>query len=1200
MAKDRIIEVLGEDELRLPQLLRRALSANDRVKYLLTLLQTARAAADGAEEAPDLHEERVDSGVERPLLDRVVASSEAAGGDRYRIPEAGDIARQALGEVDTMLAPLHASGSPAAAELAERLASVTAALTLEGDLISGADIARLTQAGRDDSLHLVVMSAHRQLNELAERLATETIDGAHAHGLERDDRTLVRAFMAGVHETDRLRFEHPGLGTTATRLRDALVIQNDIGETDAHVVVVRIVGHRVTITYTDVHLERLVFFQRLFAAWEVDWEDTRSRSDESMEDGFFHMALGRLDADEGSLEAFLHFLGSRLVFMIDWNRARKRLRGLVGKRAAIQLLEWSAGEGYGHRAFLIAGGDRLVYDALEFAGGRAARPGDNLRDALGSAGARAYLHEVLRICSEGMLANRPVSLIQDEVRTELIGYLRSAREQLLELVVRHGELVVEIGESTRDVLELSWGPDGEARAATAARRARDWEREADDVVSELRATAERIDDAAALLDLVEASDDAADSLEEAAFYLTLLGPARPSTLVEERLRRMCALVVTSARIHLRALQLAGDVQQEGTRQEIDAFLEAAHGVVSLERDVDDAQRDVHAALVGDRGEATELFVLVEATRGLEEAADALMHSAQLLRDQVLGRVMRVERPASRPRPAVEHPAPPLELAGDLYAVDGRDRPPPDAGIIGAKAHGLAHMTAAGLRVPEAVVLTTAVSRRFIAEGGVEGLRDLLEQVSGALEARTGRRLGNRHRPLLVSVRSGAPVSMPGMLETVLDVGLSDETVRAVVGQTGNPRLAWDSYRRLVESFASVVQGCSPAPFEEAVRRVLKARGADRPLDLEAAALHELTASHLQRFHDLTGAPFPQDPLDQLEQAVLAVLRSWAAPKARDYRHHLGLPEDLGTAVIVQRMVFGNAGGRSGSGVAFTRDPALGERRLYLDFLMDAQGEDVVSGRHRAHGAEDLAALAPDLHEAISEVCPVLEREFGDAQEFELTVEDGELFLLQTRTAKRTPWAALRIAVDQVEEGLIAPREALARLEGLDLDSIRRVRVVAQAEREPLARAIAASVGVATGPLALDAEAGERFAEQGRAPVLVRHDTSTEDIAAMLLSGGILTATGGRTSHAAVVARELGTPCLVGCAALEIDLDARTARLGSNTLAEGDVLTLDAESGLVLAGEAELVEERPTAALEAVSTWRADAAAGTREVARSDG
>jgi pyruvate,orthophosphate dikinase len=748
----------------------------------------------------------------------------------------------------------------------------------------------------------------------------------------------------------------------------------------------------------------------------------------------------------------------------------------------------------------------------------------------------------------------------------------------LELVIRHGELVVEIGEAARDALERAAGPGERGRAVAAAKRAREWESAADDVVSQVRSTAARGDEAAWQLDLVEGADDVADNLEEAAFYLTLLVPGRPSQPVADQARRMCALVVSSARRYLRALHLAGEVQRGGPREEMDAFLEAVHAVVAFERDADDAQRDVHTAIVAERPEAAELFVLLSAVGGLEEAADALMHSAQRLREQVLGTVVREAAPPRRPGPPTAQPRRAVPSGGDLFVIGDGERPIPDVDTLGAKAHGLARMAAVGLRVPEAVVITTGASSRLLAGRGDHVLGELLEQAAGALEAQTGRRLGSRRRPLLVSVRSGAPVSMPGMLETVLDVGLSDLTVRAVVAQTGNPRLAWDCFRRLVESFATVVHGCPLEPFEQAVQERLTEAAADRPLDLEARRLEELTRSHLDRFRELTGAAFPDDPLVQLEQAVDAVLRSWEAPKAQTYRRETGVPDDLCTAVIVQRMVFGNAGGRSGSGVGFTRDPALGERGLYLDFLLDAQGEDIVSGRHRAHGAEQLAALAPELYEAIEHVCPLLEREFGDAQEFELTVEDGQLYLLQARTAKRTPWAALRIAVDQVAEGLISREAALARLDDLDIESIRRVRVGSADDLAALCRAVPASVGLA---------------QEGLPPVLARPDTATADIAAMIVSAGILTAQGGRTSHAAVVARELGKPCLVGCSELAVDLEARTATLGSTTVAEGDVLTLDAESGLVFRGELELVEERPTAELKAIAAWRS-ALSGRRE------
>lgn len=1188
MAKERIIRELGEGELLLPELVRRALAANDRVKYLLTLLQAARSAADGAR-AVDLHEERLASGVEDPTLDRVVADSTRAGDGGYRMPCAERLTRQALAEVETMLAPLLASGASAAEDLRGRLAALGEALQVTGDTIGAAELARLTAASHErDSLHLLVVDAHRELNVLAAGLATESIDGARAHSLEEDDRPLVAAFMRGLHETDRLRFGHPGLGTIATRSGAALVLQNDLGMTDAHVLVLRVVERTVTITYTDVHLERLVFFQELLARRGVVWEDTRSRADRSVEGGLFHLALGRCTApDAAALEEFLAALGSRLVFMIDWNRARKRLRRLVGKRDAVELLAWAAEKHHGHRAFLLAGGERLVHDALQFAGRPGAAAGESLSDVLGADAACAYLRSVLRICSEGLLAGRPMRLIQDEVRAELIGYLHSAREELLDLITRHAELVVEIGEATRDELERALSGDGRTPPGTDAQRAREWEHAADEIVNRVRAYIERTRESDAMLVLVEAADDIADSLEDAAFNLTLVRTPRPEPELAGRLRGMCRLVLASARAHLRAVTLAADVQRGASREEMEAFLQAAHEVVSLERETDDAQRAVHAALVASSPGASELFVLVEVTRALEESADALMHTALLLRDQVLGLAVRSETPMRRGEPGRDRREGGVPVRDEVYLLGEPEGPLPGPDTIGAKAHGLARMARAGLRVPAAVVLTTAVSRRAAPDGllATGEIGELTVNAIGALEAATGLLLGDRLRPLVVSVRSGAPVSMPGMLETVLDVGLSNRTVGGFAATTGNPRLAWDCYRRLIESFATVVHGCRAEPFQRAVRDQVAAAGVERPMQLEALGLRELTTAHLERFRELTGQPFPDDPQVQLEQAVLAVLRSWQSPKAREYRRIGEVPDDLGTAVILQRMVFGNAGGRSGSGVGFTRDPASGEPHLYMDFAVDAQGEDIVAGRQSLVGGGDPVAIDASLREELATACRLLEADVGDAQEFEFTVQDGELFLLQSRTAKRTPWAALRIAVDQVAEGLITPETALERLAGIDLSALSRRRVGGGEERGALARAIPASLGVATGPLALDADAVARLLDGGRPPVLVRRDISTDDIAAVSHSGGILTASGGRTSHAAVVARELGKPCLVGCTELVIDLEARTATIGARTFAEGDEITLDGESGLVYAGAAEVIEERPSEAVAAVMAWR---------------
>jgi pyruvate, orthophosphate dikinase len=1192
MSKDRIIATLGESELLLPDLISRALSANDRVKYLLTLLQSARAAAEGDVDAPDLREERLASGVSDAGLDRVVHASVRREDGSYAIPGAAQLARRAVGEVETMLVPLGVAEVQAAEQLGERLRRLEEVVPTDGDVIAAEAISRLTagRRGDRDSLHAVVIDAHRELNALAGRLSSESIAGALAYGIEAADRPLVRAFARGVERTQGLRLDHPGLGTVATRSGDALVVQNDIGETDAHVVVVKIVDRAVTVIYTDVHLPRLLFLQRMLASSEIRWEDTRSRGGGGAGDGLYHLALGRFQADSpDALEAFLELLGSRMVFLIDWNRARKRLRGLVGNRAAIELLDWAAELEHGHLAFLIAGGDRLVYDALNFATGRGTRAGESLADVLGAPAAISYLRAVLRSCSDGLLAGRSLSLIGDEVRAELIGYVRTARQELLELIGAHAELVEAIGEAARDALEQAALACPSRDRSEIARLARDWEQRADELVNEVRGACALAEDPAPFLDLVREADDVADALEEATYYWSLLPQGRVSATVLGESQQMMALVLEAARGHLRAVHLGREIQRGSPSEDMDSFLEVTHRIVALERDTDDALRRVQAALVREVDAAGELFVLVQATQACEEAADALMRAAHLLHRQVLGDVVRSEPPPPRPEP---EPSPSRvmptrdesESIEDLYVVGDGGAEVPEITSIGAKGHGLARMARVRLPVPEAAILGTAVYHSHVAGGGAGRLRMLLSAAVGALQARSGLRLGSARRPLILSVRSGAPASMPGMLETVLDVGLCDESVEGLLALTGNPRLAWDSYRRLVESFAHVVAHCPLEPFERATAARMAAAGVQRPRDLDARTLAELTGEHLERFRALSGKPFPQNPIDQVEAAVRGVWESWQAPKAREYRRAHELPETLGTAVILQRMVFGNAGGVSGSGVGFTRDPATGERSPYVEFLPDAQGEDVVSGRRTPEGAGQLALLAPEVHQRLEEVSQTLEAEFHDAQEFEFTVQDGQLFLLQSRTAKRTPWAALRIAVDQVDEGLVSTSEARERLAALDIDEIRRVHVRDGDEARAICQAQPVSMGVASGPIALDVAAAERIAQEGRAPVLIRPDTRTEDLAGLIVAAGLLTSSGGRTSHAAVVARELGKPCVVGATGVDIDLSRRRVNIGGREFAEGDEISIDGESGRVFPGAVQIEEERPTAELAIVAGW----------------
>jgi len=418
-----------------------------------------------------------------------------------------------------------------------------------------------------------------------------------------------------------------------------------------------------------------------------------------------------------------------------------------------------------------------------------------------------------------------------------------------------------------------------------------------------------------------------------------------------------------------------------------------------------------------------------------------------------------------------------------------------------------------------------------------------------------------------------------MLDTVLNVGLCDSTLPGLLRVTGNPRLAWDSFRRLVQAFAEVVRGVDPAVLAAAARAELLARGVARLEELDFRGLRALTARFQDLHADVTGEPFPQSPADQLETAIAAVFRSWNSERAVAYRRANGIPADLGSAVTVQRMVFGNSGGNSGAGVAFTRDPATGENNLYLDFAFNAQGEDVVAGRTALKHGQDLGRRMPDVHDALLALKEQLEREFGDAQELEFTVQDGRLFVLQTRAAKRTALAALRIAVERLDAGLLMPNDAARSLAGVDLESIEVVSIAGSAGEEPLARGIAAGVGVASGRIAMNPARAVGMAGDGGPVVLVRDDIATSDIVAIQAAAGILTARGGRTAHAAVIARQLGKACVVGCDELRIEPGERGCSIAGHALHEGDVLCLDANTGAIYSGEVRVRRRRPTELIE---------------------
>lgn len=492
---------------------------------------------------------------------------------------------------------------------------------------------------------------------------------------------------------------------------------------------------------------------------------------------------------------------------------------------------------------------------------------------------------------------------------------------------------------------------------------------------------------------------------------------------------------------------------------------------------------------------------------------------------------------------------------------------PSPETMGSKGFNLHRMTQAGLNVPVALVIGTHYTHApqdcFLPVFSV-GLH--------ALEESTGLLFGDERNPLILSVRSGAPVSMPGMLETLLNIGLNDHTLPGVVRQTGNPRMAWDAYRRLVASYGEVVQGLPAALFETEIERITQ--GQDERL-LDFSQLRQLTRSFLALYETHAGRAFPQDAREQLSGAIGAVFASWNADKAVAYRHIHQIDHGMGTAVILQRMVFGNTGGHSGAGVGFTRDPSTGENRLWVDFLANAQGEDVASGRRNAHGHATLVAVAPDAWQQLQASAQALEQHFKDMQDFEFTVQDGVLHLLQTRAGKRTPLATVRIALDLLDEGLIDSTEALRRTESIHEDALGTVRMVASDDADstptPLALALAlanpACSGVVSGAIALDAQAVERLVQQGMPAILVRQDAETSDIAAMQGAQGLLTQRGARTSHAAVVARQMGKTCLVGCTALHIDEAARAVQIGHLTLAENELITLDGNDGAIYAGQA---------------------------------
>jgi len=493
-------------------------------------------------------------------------------------------------------------------------------------------------------------------------------------------------------------------------------------------------------------------------------------------------------------------------------------------------------------------------------------------------------------------------------------------------------------------------------------------------------------------------------------------------------------------------------------------------------------------------------------------------------------------------------------------------------LLGGKGIGLAEMTQLGVPVPAGFTITTDACRAYMAANGdvPDGLDDEVARHIAALEERTGKRFGDDSDPLLVSVRSGAATSMPGMMDTILNLGLNDVATAGLGASTGNSRFALDSYRRLIQMYGEVVDGVDGNRFEQALSDLKSVRGVSQDVDLTADDLGELVDTFNAIYEEETGERFPQAPREQLRRAYRAVFDSWNAPRAQVYRRTYDIPDDLGTAVNVVQMVFGNRGESSGTGVCFTRDPATGEKRLFGEFLSNAQGEDVVSGARTPEPIERMHDRMPKAFDQLVETLDRLEAHYRDLQDIEFTVEEGTLYLLQTRTGKRTAAAALRAAAEMVDEGLISREEAVARIDPGQLDQLLHPMIDPDAKVDVVARGLNASPGAASGAIVLDANTAEERGRAGDDVILVRWETTPDDIHGLIQARGVLTAHGGMTSHAAVVARGMGKPCVAGCEGLSIDYATGAVTIGEHELRVGDVITIDGGSGAVIIGAVPLV------------------------------
>ncbi len=640
--KDGIIRELGIDELLLPRLVSDALAANDRAKYLLTLLQSARGHADEpGEEFSNLQRERLLCGVDDATLDLIVEGSRKLDDGRYDIKGVGRIFQGVVADVEAMIAAVRAAGGDYAqsqAEFSMRLAALVQGDDLRNDAVDVQFLDSMTSADRqkEDSVHLLVMDLHKAINALQATLYQESVDGARVYGLEDHDRELVRAFMSGVNRTAGLKFDHPGLETTATRRGDTLLIENNIGVTDAHVIVLKVRGTTVSMTYTDVHLQRVFFLQSLSGKFEVKWSQTSSREGRGgLESETYHFSIGVfVAADEDVLREYLAYLGSRIVFLIDWNKARKQLKEFLNNKATVAVLKWGADNDVGHCGFLKMGGAQLVYGAIEQGARGVPRYGVKLEEILGTEKATDFLEFCLKTCSDGLLSGKSEFLIRDEVRVELTKYFHSLNEDLLEIAADHATLVTEMIGAVRDCLaQVRMGEPDPLRAS--AEKAKRWETEADALLNKTRLIVKKTHASQSFERMLSYSDDAADSLEQAVFLLTLTSSDDLSDDFFEPISSLVDSASRCASAHMRALENAKGIRRWSSREDMEEFLEAINDVLGMEHEADDGLRLVIAALLSKSKNFRQLHALSEISEDIEDSTDSLMRSALVLKDYVL-------------------------------------------------------------------------------------------------------------------------------------------------------------------------------------------------------------------------------------------------------------------------------------------------------------------------------------------------------------------------------------------------------------------------------------------------------------------------------------------------------------------------------------------------------------------------------------